>query len=218
MIKEISMYELEMRRNRVNYWENVSILLSSLSKVFSREDTFDNIDNKPGLRYHYGTLSTELIGHIKASSYFEESAMVYPEISALKRTVLDRASGAIEIVKRSGVVSGLCLEYLLREFDVFRGKFSEFVRLLEYLPSDKILCLSADVLSKYYFLHTSARGLLDIDAEIISSKLRDRMRFMESDVGSALKFEYDTKFKELKSAFQRGLACRGVVLSTCKFL
>lgn len=197
----------ERKEGRVRYWENVSIMLSSLSRTLDRRDVLD------------GVLSAKLMGHIKeASSYFEESARVYPEISAFKRTVTDRASGAIEIVRRSGVISELCHEYLLREFDVFRGRFSEFIKLLKYLPSDKMLCLSADILSNYYFLHTSARGLLDIDAEIVSSKLRDRMRFMENNVGSVLGMIHDTKFKELKSAFQRGLVCRGVVLSTCKFL
>lgn len=208
----------ERKEGRVRYWENVSIMLSSLSRTLDRRDVLDGIDDKLDVRYDYGVLSAKLMGHIKEASYFEESARVYPEISAFKRTVTDRASGAIEIVRRSGVISELCHEYLLREFDVFRGRFSEFGRLLKYLPSDKMLCLSADILSNYYFLHTSARGLLDIDAEIVSSKLRDRMRFMENNVGSVLGLEHDTKFKELKSAFQRGLVCRGVVLSTCKFL
>lgn len=204
----------ERKEGRVRYWENVSIMLSSLSRTLDR---IDGIDDKLDVRYDYGVLSAKLMGHIKEASYFEESARVYPEISAFKRTVTDRASGAIEIVRRSGI-SELCHEYLLREFDVFRGRFSEFVGLLKYLPSECFVFQAADILSNYYFLHTSARGLLDIDAEIVSSKLRDRMRFMENHVGSVLGFCHDTKFKELKSAFQRGLVCRGVVLSTCKFL
>ena len=104
----------ERKEGRVRYWENVSILLNAESRTLDRRDVLD------------GVLSAKLMGHIKeASSYFEESARVYPEISAFKRTVTDRASGAIEIVRRSGI-SELCHEYLLREFDVFRGRFSEF--------------------------------------------------------------------------------------------